>query len=121
MMDKACECYELRALPPSLQHLVERYQPSLLGAAYLHPIGEPPRAAASPGKGHIGALKSWLSLLWWSQSVGWQFEVKPAHFGLATAVKEPGGPVRAFDTYINSSIRLSIEQLKRLLENYQKM
>ena len=32
-----------------------------------------------------------------------------------------GGPVRAFDTYINSSIRLSVEQLKRLLENYQKM
>jgi len=49
----------------------------------------------------------------------WRFQ--PAHFGLAT-VKEPGGPVRAFDTYINSSIRLSsIEQLKRLLENYQKM
>ena len=32
------------------------------------------------------------------------------------------GMVRAFDIYINSSIRLStIEQLKRLLENYQKM
>jgi len=90
-----------------------RYQP----ASLLDPpiASSWPPAAAPPGF----RFTSGPGGLCFGQFGGWRFQ--PAHFGLAT-VKEPGGPVRAFDTYINSSIRLSsIEQLKRLLENYQKM
>ena len=98
----------------SLQHLVERDQPaSLFNPICLQPALRPgPGPGLGPGPGPSPGPETW------SHSVGWQPDTLLWPLWSRRRVR---GPVRAFDTDINSSIRLSIEQLKRLLENYQKM